>query len=232
MITIRPTEERGSANHGWLDTKHTFSFADYDDPNHRGFRSLRVINEDIIQPGTGFATHGHRDMEIITYPIEGSLAHRDSTGIMSIIQPGQLQYMSAGHGIRHSEHNASTTETCHFLQIWILPNQKNLEPSYKQKNIPLETQQGQLCLIASPDGAEESLQIHQDVRLYILRLNESREVVFPLNVERHAWVQVTRGQVVINGLSLTSGDGASLTQESSLRVSNLTPMELLLFDLA
>ncbi|MBF0418632.1 MAG: pirin family protein [Magnetococcales bacterium] len=232
MITLRRSAERGAFNHGWLDTRHTFSFADYDDPAHRGFRSLRVINEDIILPGTGFDTHAHRDMEIITYPITGSLAHRDSTGSMSIIRPGQVQHMTAGRGIRHSEHNASTTETCHFMQIWITPDQKNLEPGYDQKEFPLETQLGRLCLIASPDGADHSLQIHQDVRLYALRLNETREVLLPLNTDRHAWVQVIQGHVTINGLPLQSGDGASLSQESSLRMSNRTPSELLLFDLA
>ncbi|MBF0309579.1 MAG: pirin family protein [Magnetococcales bacterium] len=232
MIRLRPAEERGWANHGWLDTRHTFSFAHYYDPAHMGFRSLRVINEDWIQPGTGFDTHGHRDMEVISFPVSGSLAHRDSTGAVSVIHPGSVQRMSAGRGIRHSEYNASETDAAHFLQIWILPQREGLVPGYEQRDFAPGAWRGTFGLVASPDGAQGSLTVHQDVRLYVLQLEADRETSYDLSPGRHAWVQMVSGRILLNGSALKSGDGAACSQEGELRLRGLDAAQLLLFDLA
>ncbi|MBF0342482.1 MAG: pirin family protein [Magnetococcales bacterium] len=232
MITIRHAQERGAADHGWLTTRHTFSFADYYDPNHMGFRTLRVINEDIVQPGTGFEMHGHRDMEVVSFLIRGALRHRDSTGTESLLQAGEVQRMTAGVGIRHSEHNPSATEPTHFLQIWILPDQKGLPPGYQQQSFPREERRGVFRLIASPDGADRSLTIHQDTRLYGLILESGEEATHPLAPGRHAWVQVVSGEVMIQGRRVSAGDGVALSQEKEVQAVGCCPAEILLFDLA
>ncbi|MBF0172582.1 MAG: pirin family protein [Magnetococcales bacterium] len=232
MMTIRYAQERGGADHGWLNTQHTFSFADYYDPNHMGFRTLRVINEDVIQPETGFDLHGHRDMEVISFLIQGSLWHRDSTGVSSVLHAGQVQCMTAGSGIRHSEHNPSKTEPTHFLQIWILPNRKGLPPGYQQKEFPVAERQGRFRLMVSPDGADQSLTIHQDVRLFGLNLVSGGMAVYPLDPGRHAWVQVVSGGVEINGHRVSAGDGIALSQEREVQAVGRGHGEILLFDLA
>jgi len=231
MITLRPGNERGHANHGWLDTYHTFSFANYYDRRHMGFRDLRVINEDWVQPGRGFGTHCHRDMEIITYVLKGALEHKDSLGNGSVITPGEVQRMSAGTGIAHSEFNPSPTEPVHLLQIWILPNQQGVEPSYEQKTFAPEEKLGQLRLIAAPDGRQGAVTIHQDVDLYASILQPGDRVSHSLSPDRHAWLQVVRGSVVLNGLPLTAGDGAAASGESSLEMLSEAEAEILLFDL-
>ena len=230
MITVRKAEDRGHFDHGWLDTRHTFSFADYHDPAHMGFRHLRVINEDRVAPGQGFPTHGHRDMEIISYVLEGALEHRDSLGTGSVIRPGEVQRMTAGTGVTHSESNPSRTEPVHFLQIWILPARRGLTPGYEQK--VLDEKRGVLRTIASPDGREGSVTIHQDVTLYAALLDEGMEVVHTPAPGRHAWVQVARGAVTLNGRPLAVGDGAAISDEPSLRLAGTAPSEVLLFDLA
>jgi len=232
MIQVRKSHERGHANHGWLDTHHTFSFADYHDPEQMGFRALRVINEDRVQPGEGFGTHGHRDMEILSYVLEGGLAHRDSTGGGGVIRPGDVQRMSAGTGVMHSEFNASRSEPVHFLQIWLLPERRGIAPGYEQKHFPPEQRQAQLRLVASPDAAEGSLRIHQDARVYASLLGKGESVSHALAPGRHAWVQVARGQVRLDDLVLSAGDGAAITGESSISLAATEPSELLLFDLA
>ena len=232
MIDIRRSGERGQADHGWLDTRHTFSFSGYHDPRFMGFRSLRVINEDRVQPGQGFGTHGHSDMEILTVVLEGALQHRDSMGTGSIIRPGDVQRMSAGTGVQHSEFNASRTDPVHFYQIWILPERRGIKPGYEQKAIPAEERRGGLRLIASPDGAQGSLTIHQDARLYAGTLTPGKAVVQPLARNRFSWVQVARGQVRLNGHELLEGDGASVAQEPELTLSTEKGGEVLLFDLA
>lgn len=231
MITLRPGNERGHANYGWLNTYHTFSFANYYDRRHMGFRDLRVINEDWVQPGQGFGTHSHRDMEIITYVLEGALEHKDSLGNGSVITPGEVQRMSAGTGIAHSEFNPSSTEPVHLLQIWILPNQQGVEPSYEQKTIPTEEKLGQLRLIAAPDGREGAVRIHQDVALYASVLQPGDRVSHALRPDRHAWLQVAQGSVRLNGLPLAAGDGAASSGEASLDILTETGAEILLFDL-
>lgn len=231
MITLRPGNERGHANHGWLDTYHTFSFANYYDRRHMGFRDLRVINEDWVQPGQGFGTHSHRDMEIITYVLEGALEHKDSLGNGSVITPGEVQRMSAGTGIAHSEFNPSPTEPVHLLQIWILPNRQGVEPSYEQKTIPTEEKLGQLRLIAAPDGREGAVMIHQDVALYASILKPGDRVSHGLSPDRHAWLQVVQGSLALNGLPLAAGDGAATSGESSLEIHSEAGAEILLFDL-
>lgn len=233
MITIRPANERGAANFGWLDTRHTFSFGNYYDPNHMGFASLRVINEDKISPSMGFGTHGHRDMEIVTYVLAGALKHQDSIGNGSMIRPGDVQRMSAGTGIRHSEFNASSTEPVHLLQIWLLPAQAGIEPSYEQIYIAPEEKQGQLRLIGSPDGREGSVTIHQDVNLYATRLANGNQVDHTLSPDRVAWVQVARGAVELNGHPLTAGDGAAVSDLEQLTLTGAAEeAEVLLFDMA
>src|SRR5499433_207583 len=199
MITIRPANERGGGNHGWLNTKHTFSFSDYWDPKWMGFRSLRVINEDRVAPNTGFPTHPHRDMEIITYVLDGKLEHKDSLGTGSVILPGDGQRMTAGSGIRHSEFNPSPTDTVHMLQIWITPEKPGLQPSYEQKSFPESEKRGKLRLIASNDTDEGSVKINQDAKLFVSLLAPGEEVTLALSEKRHAWVQVARGEVDLNG---------------------------------
>jgi redox-sensitive bicupin YhaK (pirin superfamily) len=230
-IVIRPAKERGHAEHGWLDTWHTFSFADYYDPRFMGFRGLRVINEDFVAPGRGFPTHGHRDMEIITYVLQGALQHRDSLGTGSVIRPGEVQRMSAGTGVRHSEANPSTTEPVHLLQIWIEPAKTGIEPGYEQKAFADEDKRGRLRLVASPDGAEGSVTIHQDARVYATVLEPGRQVVHRLARGRHAWVHVARGSLTLNGERLAAGDGAAISAEASVTLVGEQSAEALLFDL-
>ena len=234
MITVRRSEERGHFDHGWLDTRHTFSFAGYHDPAHMGFRALRVINEDRVQPGQGFDTHGHRDMEILSYVLSGVLAHRDSSGGGGELRPGEVQRMSAGTGIRHSEFNGSQDEPVHFLQIWLLPDQPGHGPSYEQRPFPASERRSSLRLISSPDGADGSTVIHQDTRVYATLLEEGRTVEHALTPSRHAWVQVASGEVDVNGQRLAAGDGAAISGERQVRITGAGPgeAELLLFDLA
>ena len=232
MITVRRAEERGHFNFGWLDTYHTFSFSDYYDPRFMGFRSLRVINEDRVAPGRGFPTHPHRDMEIITYILEGSLAHRDSMGTGSVIRPGEVQRMSAGTGVTHSERNNSEDETTHLLQIWIMPGALGIKPGYEQKAFSEEEKRGRLRLVAAPDGAEGSVTIHQDARLYATLLDSGQEVMRTLAPNRHAWAQVARGSVELNGQRMQQGDGAAISGESRITLVGIEPAEVLLFDLA
>ena len=213
MITVRRSSERGHFDHGWLDTRHTFSFADYRDPRHMGFRSLRVLNEDRVRPGQGFATHGHRDMEIVSVVLEGALSHRDSMGNGSVIRPGDVQRMTAGTGVRHSEFNPSPSEPVHFLQIWILPDREGLSPGYEQKHVPPEERRDRLRLLASPDGADGSLTVHQDARIYATALGPGAEVRHRIAPGRHAWVQVTGGALDLNGVPLEAGDGAAVSGE-------------------
>lgn len=230
MITIRKSNERGHANHGWLDSYHTFSFASYQDPNFMGFRSLRVINEDWVIPGAGFGTHGHRDMEIITYVLEGAVEHKDSIGNGSIIQPGEVQKMSAGTGILHSEFNPSDTEPVHLLQIWIIPDKKGIQPSYEQQKFNLEAN-GKLQLIAAPEGKNGVVTLQQDVNLYAGRLEKGDRISYNLAANRHIWLQVARGQVNLNGTTLEAGDGAAISEETELNLAAENNAEILLFDL-
>lgn len=231
MINIRRSNERGHANHGWLDTNFTFSFADYHDPRFMGFRDLRVINEDFIEPAQGFPTHGHRDMEIITYMIGGELSHRDSMGNGETIRPGEVQRMTAGTGIRHSEYSSPTDKT-HLLQIWILPEKNNLQPSYEQKLFAPKEKQGKLRLVASRGGDDGSVHINQDVSLYASILNDGDEVSHNLTDGRHAWIQLISGSLNINGETLKKGDGAAISNETALTIKALdSNSEFLLFDL-
>ena len=230
-IMMRRAKERGHGEHGWLDTWHTFSFADYYDPRAMGFRVLRVINEDTVAPGRGFPTHAHRDMEIISYVLEGGLEHRDSLGTGSIIRPGEVQRMSAGTGVRHSEFNASPTEPVHFLQIWIEPAAAGIAPGYEQKAFAEADTRSRLRLVASPDGAEGSLTIHQDARVYTTRLDAGREVSHRLAPGRHAWVQVARGGLALGDQRLARGDGAAISGETTVTLRADLDAEALLFDL-
>lgn len=232
MITIRPRDERGTAKLGWLNSQHTFSFGHYHDPDHMGFRALRVINEDRVIPGAGFPTHGHRDMEIISYVLDGGLEHKDSTGTNSVIRPGEVQRMTAGTGVQHSEYNASKTDSVHFLQIWILPEAEGLAPGYEQRDFPAAEKRGKLRLVASRDGREGSVTVHQDVDLYAALLADRDKVALTLRPGRHAWVQVAQGQVRLNGELLKEGDGAAISQERTLEIGAATEAEILLFDLA
>jgi quercetin 2,3-dioxygenase len=233
MIAIRTSEQRGHADHGWLDTRHTFSFADYYDPAFMGFRDLRVINEDRVEPGQGFGTHGHRDMEIVSYVLEGALAHKDSLGTGSVIRPGEVQRMTAGTGILHSEFNASRDEAVHFLQIWIVPARRGLAPGYEQKAFPADERRGRLRLVASPDGADGSLTIHQDARLFVSLLAPGAEAAHALASGRAAYVQVARGEVLVNGDTLRAGDGAAIEGEPRVVLAGAGQgeAEVLLFDL-
>lgn len=231
MLTVRRASERGPSNLGWLQSQHTFSFGHYHDPRHMGFRDLRVINEDKVKPGMGFGTHGHADMEIVSYVIDGALAHKDSIGTGSIIRPGEIQRMSAGRGISHSEFNASQQDPVHFLQIWILPDRHGIEPSYEQKTLPERTGQPQLDLIASPDGGEHAVTLHQDVRIHRALLDEGQSVEVPLRPDRHAWVQVVNGALEVNGTRLEAGDGAAISREEILRLAGIEATEALVFDL-
>jgi redox-sensitive bicupin YhaK (pirin superfamily) len=230
MITIRKSEDRGHFDFGWLDTYHTFSFDQYYDPAHMHFRSLRVINEDRVQPGHGFPTHSHRDMEIITYILSGALEHRDSMGNGSVIRPGDVQRMSAGTGVSHSEFNPSDTETVHLLQIWILPSAHDLPPGYEEKHF--SEQRGRLRLIAANNGREDAVTIHQDAQVYATVLDAGQTVVHSLNQSRYAWLQVARGRVSLNEVELKQGDGAAVSGESELRIAAHDQAEVLLFDLA
>lgn len=232
MLTLRKASERGNANHGWLNTYHTFSFANYYDPQHMGFRSLRVINEDRIAPGMGFGTHPHRDMEILTYVVEGGLAHKDSMGTSSIIHAGEVQIMSAGTGITHSEFNASSTDSVHLLQIWILPNQKSLQPRYDQKFFSEADKQDKLCLVVSPHEEDGSVLIHQDLNLYATVLNAGKQVEHPLDSNRYAWIQVVKGDILLNGQPLTAGDGVAMSEADKIVLEGKSKSEVLLFDLA
>ncbi|HEX8844694.1 MAG TPA: pirin family protein [Pyrinomonadaceae bacterium] len=232
MITIRKSEERGHFDFGWLNTYHTFSFDQYYDPRYMAFRSLRVINEDFVQPGRGFPTHGHRDMEIITYILEGALEHKDSMGTGSVIRPGDVQKMSAGTGVRHSEFNHSEDETVHLLQIWIVPDTASIRPGYQQKRFEDEEKRGRLRLIVSPDGSEDTITIQQDARVFAALLDPSEQVVQEIQPDRHAWLQVARGAIELNGQPLKQGDGAAASNESRLTIVGKEAAEFLLFDLA
>lgn len=232
MFTLRKARDRGHFNHGWLDTYHTFSFADYYDPAYMGFRSLRVMNDDRVASGAGFGMHGHRDMEIVTYVLDGALEHKDSMGNGSIIRPGNLQRMSAGTGVQHSEFNPSAREPVHLYQIWLLPERRGLTPSYEECEIPEAEKRGRFRLVASPDGADRSLTIHQDARLYLATLDSSESISHPIEPGRAAWLQVLRGSARVPGHDLSAGDGLALTDEPGLSVQASTASELLLFDLA
>jgi quercetin 2,3-dioxygenase len=229
MITIRAANDRGHANFGWLDSYHSFSFGSYHDPQHMGFRALRVINEDWIAAGQGFPTHPHRDMEILTYVLAGSLSHRDSMGNSATVRPNELQRMTAGTGITHSEYSDAESET-HLLQIWILPDQNGLTPSYEEAAFPIETRQGNWRLLAG--RGEGAVMLHQDVDLYATVLATGDQQPFSLRPGRHAWLQVTQGKVSLNGLSLEAGDGAAVSHETQLEIQAQSDAELLLFDLA
>ena len=232
MIQIRKSEDRGHADHGWLDTHFSFSFADYYDPKHVHFRTLRVMNDDRIAGGGGFPMHPHRDMEIVTYVLEGALEHRDSMGNGSVIKPGDIQYMSAGSGVTHSEFNASPTEAAHLYQIWMFPEKQGLKPAYDQKNFSEAEKRGKLRLIASPDGRDGSVKIRQHNELYATVLGEGQAVKHALKPERHAYVQVARGSVKLNGRELSEGDGAAVSNEPALELTGVRDAEVLVFDLA
>jgi redox-sensitive bicupin YhaK (pirin superfamily) len=231
MIKIRKASERGHVNHGWLDTHHTFSFASYRDPQQMGFRSLRVMNEDFVEPGQGFGTHPHQDMEIVTYVLEGALEHRDSMGNGEVLRPGEFQRMSAGTGITHSEFNPSGIEPVHLYQIWLFPERKGIAPSYEQKRFAEEERRNRLRLVASQDAADGSLLIHQDARIYLSSLDEEKHVTYSIPSGRHAWLQVLRGSVRVNGHDLGTSDGAAVSDESDLQIIATQPAEVMLFDL-
>ena len=231
MIDIRHADERGSVNLGWLDSKHSFSFGHYFDPDHMGFGPLRVINEDRVQPGEGFPTHGHENMEIISYVLDGALEHKDSIGTGSVIRPGDVQRMSAGTGIRHSEYNPSTEHPAHFLQIWIVPDETGIEPGYEQKAFAPADRQGGLKLVAARNGRDGALTLHQDVDLYSSLFKDGDDVSLALRDGRRAWVQVARGSVQVNGEALEAGDGVALSNETALRVTAKSDTEVLIFDM-
>lgn len=232
MITVRKAEDRGHFDFGWLNTYHTFSFSEYYDPKHMHFRSLRVINEDTVHPGGGFPTHPHRDMEIITYVLEGELAHKDSMGNGSVIRPGEVQRMSAGTGILHSEFNHSKDKSVHLLQIWILPNKRGVTPTYEQKFFEAKEKQGRLRLVASPDGSEASVTIHQDAKLFATLLESGQNVEYKLEPDRHIWIHVARGTIEINGQKLGQSDSAGISEEQLITITGTEKAEVLLFDLA
>jgi redox-sensitive bicupin YhaK (pirin superfamily) len=231
-MTIRRATERGHADHGWLNSFHTFSFADYHDPKHMGFRSLRVINEDRVEPAKGFGTHGHKDMEIISYVLEGALEHKDSIGTVGVIKPGDVQRMSAGTGVRHSEFNGSKDELVHFLQIWIMPDKANHTPSYEQKNFSDAEKRGRLRLVASPDGHDGTVTIHQDAKLYAGLFDKDESASFDLGAGRHAWIHVAKGSLTINGESLKAGDAVAIDDAGKIEFARGDGAEVLLFDLA
>jgi redox-sensitive bicupin YhaK (pirin superfamily) len=232
MITVRRSSERGHAEHGWLDSRHTFSFADYYDPAHMGFRALRVINEDRVAAGQGFGKHSHRDMEIISYVLEGGLEHKDSMGTGEVIRPGDVQRMSAGTGVTHSEFNASKREPVHFLQIWIQPNQRGGAPGYEQKTFSAKDKAGRLRLVASPDGQDGSVTVRADARLFAGVFGPGQAAEHPLAPGRHAWVHVVRGKASVNGTELAAGDAVALSEERTVRMEGIDDGELLVFDLA
>ncbi|MEO8466015.1 MAG: pirin family protein [Gammaproteobacteria bacterium] len=231
MMLIRHAADRGHANHGWLDSHHTFSFADYSDVRYNGFGPLRVINEDRVQPGKGFGTHGHRDMEIISYVLEGELAHKDSMGTGSVIRPGDVQLMTAGTGVQHSEFNNSKSEPVHFLQIWLFPSKSNLQPGYEQKTFSAEDKRGKLKLIVSKDGHDGSVKINQDAQIYAAVLSAGETVTHPTTHERKLWLQVARGTVRANGEALVTGDGAAFAYDDKVSIEGTADSEVLLFDM-
>lgn len=232
-IVVRPSEARGPADFGWLKSRHSFSFGSYYDPNHMGFRALRVINEDRVAPETGFDTHGHRDMEIVTYVLDGAIRHKDSMGNGEILRAGEVQAMSAGTGVLHSEYNASDEDPLHFLQIWLLPDRNGHAPRYAQRAFDRSAKLNRLALVVSPDGAEGSVEIHQDTRVYATILEEGKSAELTLRKGRHAWVQVARGSVDLAGTVLKEGDGAAVSQAEALALKGVAPeSEVLIFDLA
>jgi redox-sensitive bicupin YhaK (pirin superfamily) len=231
MITVRPSSERGQGQYGWLDTRHTFSFNNYHDFKHTSFRVLRVMNEDWIAPGQGFGTHGHRDMEIVTYVLEGAVAHKDSLGNGSVLRPGEFQRMTAGTGIEHSEFNPSESEPAHLYQIWLFPERRGLTPSYDQRAFPEVERQGKLRVVASPDGRDGSLTIHQDAEIFLATLDAGNDVAHKLAPGRHAWVQVLRGAVTLQDVSLSVGDGAAVSDQSLVALKAAQPAEVMVFDL-
>jgi redox-sensitive bicupin YhaK (pirin superfamily) len=237
-MALRRADERGKAEHGWLSSRHTFSFADYYDPRHMGFRALRVINEDRVAPGEGFPTHGHRDMEIVTYVLEGALEHKDSTGTSSVISPGDVQRMSAGTGVRHSEYNHSRDESVHFLQIWLIPDVRSIPPSYEQKHFAAEDKSNRLRLVASPNGADASVTIHQDVKLLAALLEPEKTLTYELESGRYAWLQLVRGAARVTAgeqrFEVRAGDGVAVLSGGPVELVGAGPeaMELLVFDLA
>ena len=232
MLTLRRAEERGHANHGWLDTHHTFSFADYYDPKFSGFGALRVINDDTVAAGAGFQPHSHRDMEIISYVLTGALEHKDSLGNGSVIRPGEVQLMSAGTGVTHSEYNASRESPVHFLQIWLQPSHQGLPPGYEQKHFSDADKHARLRLIGSPDGAEGSVRIHQDARVFATLLESGSTVIHPIALGRKVWVHVARGQANVAGVSINAGDGIAIENDEQISISSDEAGELLLFDVA
>ncbi len=231
MITVRKSQQRGHADHGWLNSYHTFSFADYHDPNHMGFRSLRVMNEDRVAPGQGFGEHPHRDMEIVSYVLEGSLQHRDSMGNGSVLQAGDFQRITAGRGVLHSEFNPSATEAVHFYQIWLFPDQRGLDPSYEERSFSPSEKHNRLRLVASRDGREGSLTVHQDADVFLSTLDAGTNVSHPLRPGRHAWVQVMRGSVRVGDIMLGEGDAAAISDQSDVQLVAVEPAEVMLFDL-
>jgi redox-sensitive bicupin YhaK (pirin superfamily) len=231
MITVRKSGERGHADHGWLDSRHTFSFADYHDPAHMGFRALRVINEDRVAAGQGFDRHSHRDMEIVSYVLEGALEHKDSMGTGAVIRPGDVQRMSAGTGVTHSEYNASRKDPVHFLQIWLLPNRRGIAPSYEQKTFSQADKAGRLRLVASPGGEDGSVTVHTDAQLYAGVFAAGQTAEHALAPGRHAWVHVVRGTARVNGAELGAGDAAALSEERTVRIEGIDAAEVLVFDL-
>lgn len=231
MLQIRKSNDRGHANHGWLNTYHTFSFASYRDPRHMGFRSLRVMNEDWVAPGQGFGTHPHQDMEIVTYVLEGALEHKDSMGNGEVLRPGEFQRMTAGTGITHSEFNPSPTEPVHLYQIWLFPSEKGLEPSYEQRRFPESDRHNKLQLVASPSGEHGSLLIHQDARIYLGNLDKGSQIHQQFASGRHAWLQVLRGSVTVNGQRLETSDGVAVSDEAELAIQAAENAEIMLFDL-
>jgi len=232
MLKIRKSAERGEAEHGWLHSHFSFSFSGYHDPRHMGFRSLRVMNEDWIQPGQGFGMHGHNDMEIVTYVLSGQLKHQDSLGTSAVLHAGEFQHMTAGTGVRHSEFNPSDTEPVHLYQIWLLPNQDGLPPSYEDRVFSDKEKQGRLRVVASSDGRDDSLTIHQDASIYLAELKPNDEVVHRLAEGRHAWLQVLSGTLSLNDFELAEGDGVAVSEQTELKIAAASPAEIMLFDLA
>jgi redox-sensitive bicupin YhaK (pirin superfamily) len=232
VLKLRKSADRGHADHGWLDSRHTFSFADYHDPAHMGFRALRVINDDRVAPGRGFGSHSHRDMEIISYVLEGALAHKDSIGTNGVLRRGDVQGMSAGTGVVHSEFNGSTTEPVHFLQVWIIPDERGIAPRYDQKTFADADKHGRLRQVASPDSADGSLRINADARVYAGMFDAGQKSDLPLDAGRHAWVQVAAGRVRVNGQELDTGDGVAISDERHLNIEGINQGEILVFDLA
>jgi redox-sensitive bicupin YhaK (pirin superfamily) len=232
MIRIRRSDERGHAHHGWLESYHTFSFADYHDPRHMGFRSLRVINEDRVQPGQGFPTHSHRDMEIVSYVIAGELEHMDSMGNGSVMRSGDIQRMSAGTGVTHSEYNRSVDRVVHFLQIWVPPARNGLEPSYEQRHFSEASRRGRLRIVASGDARDSSVTVHQDIDIYASILSPGERVRHEIRAGRGVWVQVVRGEISVDGESISGGDGIAVSDEAAIELAAQTPSETVLFDMA